>query len=85
MNNPFKIGSLYKFKKLKPVVVPIYVRYGNEWKGTTNSIVDGNDYNFNDITLLCVDIINQDRYDWRGIFRAGDKIVGLSDAWIKKI
>lgn len=85
MINPFNIGKLYRFKKMKPAVVPIYVRKNNEWKrGTTLGITDGNVYKFNDITLLCIDSIYHTHIGYSGIFLAGDKIVGLSNTWVKE-
>jgi hypothetical protein len=67
---------------MKPAVVPIYVRTNNEWKGTTLGITDGNE--FNDMTLLCIDSIYHDYVGYSGIFLAGDKIVGLSNTWVKE-
>jgi len=88
MINPFNIGKLYRFTKMKPAVVPIYIRTNNEWKGTALGITDGNVYKFNDISLLCIDSIYHDYVDMHvgyiGIFLAGDKIVGLSNTWVKE-
>ena len=47
---PFNTGKLYRFRKMKPALCPIYVRINNEWKGTTNGIVDKNP--FDDIELM---------------------------------
>ena len=83
--NPFTTGKLYRFRKMKPVSLPIYVRLNNEWKGTTNGIVDNNEYNFDHMILLCLDNIHHDNNGYSGIFLAGDKIVGIDKIWVKEI
>jgi hypothetical protein len=85
--NPFTTGKLYRFTKMKPAICPIYVKINNEWKGTTAGISDGDEYDFNDITLLCLDSIDHDHENagYSGIFLAGDKIIGVSNTWVKEI
>jgi len=87
--NPFTTGKLYRFTKMKPPICPIYVRINNDWKGTTAGITDGNEYNFNDMTLLCLDSIDHGAIGYgigySGIFLAGDKIIGVSNTWVKEI
>ena len=83
--NPFTTGKLYRFTKMKPAICPIYVRINNDWKGTTAGITDGNEYKFNDMTLLCLDSIHHQNVGYSGIFLAGDKIIGVSNTWVKEI
>lgn len=83
--NPFTTGKLYRFTKMKPAICPIYVRINNEWKGTTAGITDGNEYRFNDMTLLCLDSIHHQYVGYSGIFLAGDKIIGVSNTWVKEL
>ena len=83
--NPFTTRKLYRFTKMKPAICPIYVRINNDWKGTTAGITDGNEYKFNDMTLLCLDSIHHQNVGYSGIFLAGDKIIGVSNTWVKEI
>lgn len=83
--NPFTTGKLYRFTKMKPAICPIYVRINNEWIGTTAGITDENEYKFNDMTLLCLDSIHHQNVGYSGIFLAGDKIIGVSNTWVKEI
>jgi hypothetical protein len=83
--NPFTIGKLYRFTKMKPAVLPIYVRINDEWKGTAAGMTDRNEYKFNDMTLLCLDSIHHESGRYSGIFLAGDKIIGVSKTWVKEI
>lgn len=83
--NPFTTGKLYRFTKMKPAICPIYIRLNNEWKGTVAGISDGNEYKFNDMTLLCLDSIHHQNVGYGGIFLAGDKIIGVSNTWVKEI
>lgn len=83
--NPFTTGKLYRFTKMKPAICPIYIRLNNEWKETVAGISDGNEYKFNDMTLLCLDSIHHQNVGYSGIFLAGDKIIGVSNTWVKEI
>ena len=88
--NPFNTGKLYRFTKMKPGWLPIYVRINDEWKGTAAGITDGNEYKFNDMTLLCLDSIYHEGVGYSGIFLAVDKIIGVSiigvsNTWVKEI
>lgn len=70
---------------MKPAVLPIYLRINDEWKGTTAGITDGNEYKFNDMTLLCLGSIHHESVCYSGIFLAGDKIIGVSKTWVEEI
>jgi len=82
---PFNTGKLYRFRKMKPALCPIYVRINNEWKGTTNGIVDKNGHNFDHMILLCLDSIHHDNDGYSGIFLAGDNIVGIDKIWVTEL
>jgi len=82
---PFITGKLYRFRKMKPAVCPIYVRKNNEWRGTTNGIVDKNGHNFDHMILLCLDNIHYDNGGYSGIFLAGDNIVGIDKIWVTEL
>ncbi len=86
--NPFQTGKLYRLRKLKPPILPIYHPYNNQdgWIGTTNGIsTDDVD------VMLCIGSIhhphlsNHPSRNYSGIFLAGDKTVGVSLDWITEL
>lgn len=81
--NPFKIGNLYRLRKLKPPILPFYELYDNqygtvEWIGTTNAMhTDHVD------VMLCIGSIHHPHlHSYTGIFLVGDNIVGVAPEWI---
>jgi hypothetical protein len=81
--NPFQTGKLYRLRKLKPSVLPLFQHYNNQegWIGTYEAM-----YTDDVDVLLCIGSIHHSHlHSYTGIFLAKDNIVGVAPEWITEL